>query len=97
MSTEKSLQQWFTKECRSRGFLNYKFVSPSQSGVPDVIVIGNGVTTYVELKTPRGTGKLSPLQSYVHGKMRGAGAKVLVTNDKDELKRWLDVEHRQLG
>jgi hypothetical protein len=47
-----------------------------QAGVPDLVVIANGVTLWIELKQPGK--KLSKLQEVTHKNMADAGAAVVV-------------------
>jgi hypothetical protein len=64
--------QW----AKAQGWLSYKFVSPSQSGVPDRLFIRNAEVVFVEFKA---TGEqLRPLQVKVIDKMRTNGATVHV-------------------
>ncbi len=61
--TEKALQEYTKRMCTQYGVLCYKFSAPSKRGVPDLLLIGPmGHVLFVELKSPAGTGRLSPLQ-----------------------------------
>lgn len=62
MKTEKDLQNYLRKECIKRGVLYYKVQAVSQRGFPDCFLAYDGKTLLVELKSPAGTGRLSPLQ-----------------------------------
>ena len=91
MVTEKKLQEKITKYCKKiNNVLCYKFSSPSHRGVPDLIIIARGRTIYIELKSPKGTGRLSPLQVVTIKKMREHGATVYVIKDYDEAIRIID-------
>jgi hypothetical protein len=69
---ESKCCQW----AKAQGWLSYKFVSPSQSGVPDRLFIRNAQVVFVEFKA---TGEqLRPLQVRVIDKMRANGATVHV-------------------
>jgi hypothetical protein len=69
---ERKCCQW----AKANDWLVYKFVSPSQSGVPDRVFIRAGAVVFVEFKA---TGKqLRPLQARVIAKMREQGATVHV-------------------
>ena len=82
---EKSLQAWFKKECTERGALCYKFASPAHRGVPDVVVIQNtGRVYFVEMKSPKGTGRLSPLQEFTIKQFRAMGVDVYVCQTKEQ-------------
>ena len=59
---EVDLEGAFVTACRRHGGTARKLVSPGHAGVLDRFVIwDNGVTTYAELKRPKG-GRRSPLQ-----------------------------------
>jgi hypothetical protein len=69
---ERKCCQW----AKGNGWLVYKFVSPSQSGVPDRLFIRAGLVVFVEFKA---TGEqLRPQQQRVIDKMREQGATVHV-------------------
>lgn len=73
---ETKVEGHLTKESEKRGILSYKFVSPQHNGVPDRLLIGYGLTVYVETKAP---GKVPrALQEYQHEILRAHGAKVYV-------------------
>ena len=74
---------------RSRGGLCYKFVSPSNPGVPDRIVITpGGRTIYVELKTE--IGRLANIQRWQLDEMRKRGADVRVLKGLEEVKAFVE-------
>lgn len=53
MSAESSLEQAVVRYCKAWGVLTYKFVSPSNRGVPDrVFIAQNGRVGFLELKAP---------------------------------------------
>ncbi len=63
MRTEKNLQDYIKKQCKTHDILCYKFASPAQRGVPDLLLITRvGVVWFVEVKSPVGTGRLTELQ-----------------------------------
>ena len=83
MPSEKTLQAFIKKECKAAGILCYKFASPAHRGVPDLILVGpTGRVIFVEVKSPTGRGKLSPLQEHTIKQLRENNATVYVTNDK---------------
>ena len=60
---ESAIEARLVKMVRERGGLCYKFVSPSNPGVPDRIVITpDGRSIYVELKTE--IGRLATIQRW---------------------------------
>ena len=74
---EKEIESRMVKLVRKRGGKFYKFVSPSNTGVPDRIFVKKpGVVIFVELKRE---GKApTPRQKYVHREMRNYGLDVRV-------------------
>ncbi len=72
---------WYLKQ-GSRNFVNH--VNSQKPGIPDLCVILNGRTVWVELKKPGGY--LRPVQKEVIAKMQLAGAEVFVAKTIDEFK-----------
>lgn len=67
----------------------YKFVSPATRSVPDRIVIANGRTYFVEMKS---TGqKPTKAQLAEHDKIRVAGGTVVVIDRPSNLKAFTDL------
>jgi hypothetical protein len=77
---EKQLESKITKKAKELGFLTYKFVSPSNRGVPDRIFISmHGEIFFIEFKSKKG--KLTELQEHHIYKLRTHKASVYVVND----------------
>ena len=68
---ESVVERYLTRRVKACGGLCYKWVSPSNSGVPDRIVLLNRRVAFVELKRPGG--KPRPLQKYVLGQLSSHG------------------------
>lgn len=86
MTPEGRVEKHLFKQCKKLDFVCLKFTSPANSGVPDRVVIGNGLTVFLELKAPGET--LRTLQHEVVAQMISHGAIVRVANTKalvDEL------------
>lgn len=82
---EKEIERWLGEQMKKLGCLYFKFVSPSNPGVPDRIVITpDGRTIYLELKTE--IGRLSNIQKRQIERMRANGADVRTIKGKDEAK-----------
>ena len=81
MTPEGRIESYFVRQCKSHGLLCYKFTAPSNAGVPDRIVIGNGRTVFVELKAPGE--KPRALQIAVHRQIRAHGGIVFVIDTKN--------------
>ncbi|MBO5435365.1 VRR-NUC domain-containing protein [bacterium] len=85
---ENAVETHLLKQSRLKNYLCYKFVSPSNNGVPDRILIGHGLVVFVETKRPKGTPR--KLQEKVIEKMRQHGAHVFVINNKEKTSILLD-------
>ena len=81
MGKEAIIEKYLKTQAVKNDFLCYKFVSPSNDGVPDRILIGNGLTFFVELKAPGE--KPRKLQERVFAKMQKHGAIVYVIDSKE--------------
>ena len=85
---ESAIEARLVKMVRERGGLCYKFVSPSNPGVPDRIVITpDGRSIYVELKTE--IGRLANIQRWQLDEMRKRGADVRVLKGLEEVKAFV--------
>lgn len=86
---EKEIERRMVQTVRERGGLCYKFVSPSNPGVPDrIIITPNGRVVFVELKTE--TGRLAKIQTWQLDEMRKRGADVRVANGWPAVKALLE-------
>ena len=83
MKTEKQLHQYMRKECKQRGIGFYKLNCEGQTGFPDLMLVYDGWTILVELKSPSKTGRLSERQIYMIQKLRNLGAEVDVIDSKE--------------
>lgn len=82
---EKEIERRMVQTVKKRGGLCYKFVSPSNPGVPDrIIITPTGRVVFVELKTE--IGRLARIQKWQISEMQKRGADVRVA------KGWDDVE-----
>jgi len=79
--SESVLQKQIISEAKKRGMLALKVEAVGRRGLPDLLVISNGQTTYIEVKNPNGKGKLSELQKLMIADMKDHGAEVFVTDD----------------
>ena len=76
MLSEKQIESQIVTAASGCGWLAYKLQSPTSRGIPDRILIRNGVVVFMEIKTPRG--RLSLPQSLAIRKLRRYGANVVV-------------------
>lgn len=86
---EKEIERRMVLEVKKRGGLCYKFISPSNPGVPDRIVITpDGRVIFVELKTE--IGRLANIQKWQVSEMRKCGADVRVVKGWDAVKSFIE-------
>lgn len=81
---ESRVEAGLRSQVVKHGGMFLKFVSPSQAGVPDRIIIDNGRVIFVELKQKGEKPRL--LQEKVIERMRRHGADVRVVAGRDEAK-----------
>ena len=76
---ESVVEKKVTDYAKANGWLSYKWVSPSQRGVPDRMYFKNGSLVIVEFKAP---GKLpTPYQQAIHRKLKAVGFIVHIIDD----------------
>lgn len=79
---EIPLEKKIVNKAKKLGYLTYKFVSPSNRGVPDRIFISeNGKLFFVEFKSKKG--KLSELQKLKISELIAKKQSVFVVNDEE--------------
>ena len=82
---ESKIERYFIKECKKKGWLPLKFVSPSMSGLPDrMVLLPGGRVSFVELKAegekPTEHGKL--LRTVISGSpLHGEAAPITASPD----------------
>ena len=87
---EAAIESYLRAQVTKRGGRSFKFVSPSNCGVPDRIVVApGGQVWFVEVKTE--TGKLSKLQEIVIDDLRDMGADVFVAYGKKGVDEILKI------
>ena len=86
---ESTIEEHLIKKAESNGFLCWKFVTPSANGVPDRILIGNGLIFFIELKRPKG--KARELQIDAMQTMALYGATSLVLDTKDKIDKLFEI------
>jgi len=91
VKTEKQLQDYLRRAAKAAGILYSKLESRSTNGWPDCILIANGRVVFIELKTPRGTGSLSPIQNHVITQIRAHGGEVHVISAPSEVDALVKV------
>ena len=91
MVTEKVFQKSVISRAKKMGCFVAKMEAVGQAGFPDLLIISQGKSLYLELKSPKGTGKLSALQEIMHEEIRAAGGWVEVAQDMETVDRLLKM------
>jgi len=82
---ESQIEKSLSQRIKARGGLCYKFISPSNPGVPDrIIITPDGRTVYVELKTE--IGRLASIQQWQISEMQKRQADVRVCKGIEAIK-----------
>lgn len=90
MAAEKTLEQKIKKLCLDNGVLCYKFVSPSNDGVPDrILIFPNGITAFVEVKAPGQQPR--PLQRHQLYKLRKNKAVAEWFDSFEHFEAWFEA------
>lgn len=88
MIRERDIEAKVVKWAKQHGWLSYKFVSPSQRGVPDRIFIKHGDVIFIEFKAP---GKhATPLQRHTMAKMLDQGCDVRIFDNAEQAIAFLE-------
>lgn len=85
---ERDVERYLIERVRAIGGLCFKWVSPSQRGVPDRIVIYRGRVVFVEVKAPSGV--LAAAQRVMLDSLRKHGAEVRVLRSKELVDVFVD-------
>ena len=80
---ESKIEKYLKDECEKRNILCYKFVSPAHNGVPDRILIGNGVVVFVETKAPGEVPR--KLQEFQHKRIKSHGIDTYVLDTTEKV------------
>lgn len=85
---ESTLERRLVREVERIGGLAPKWVSPSNRGVPDrIVILPNGQTVYVEMKAP---GKpLQPLQKWWATRLQRRGHRVYKIDSESDIKQFI--------
>lgn len=78
---ESKLQSKIIKKLESNGFYVVKIIRANKSGFPDLLVLKDGKTTFIEVKQPKGV--VSELQKLRKKQLEEQGF---------EYKIWIDYE-----
>lgn len=89
---ESALEAFFVKRIREMGGLTYK-LAPTVRGIPDRLVLLGGRMYLVELKAHGG--RLSPIQTIQHARIREQGVHVDVLTGRVEVNAWINRMFKQ--
>lgn len=85
---ENDVEKYLKNQCKKENIICFKFTAPSFAGVPDRIVIVDGITAFIELKRPKA--ETRPLQNGVIKQMRNNKAIVFRCDMKEKVAFILD-------
>ena len=88
MASEQYIQSKIMNWLKQEGYFPIKNMSVSVAGMPDITVIGQQSTFYIEVKKPGG--RLSQIQQHVIAKIRAMNNKVYVIDSLNQLKEELN-------
>lgn len=90
---EKAIHWWIVKYLRLMGYEVYSTAQARatkiSAGIPDLLVMGKGAHTWVEVKRPKG--KLSEAQERFQELARAAGVECLVWRDVEDARAWVEA------
>ena len=89
IQSERYIEQYLCKKIKSIGGLCYKFVSPSNIGVPDRIIFYKSKTYLVELKANSTYAKLSNMQKYQISQIEKQAIPVIIISSTQEVDRFI--------
>tara|TARA_R100001443_G_scaffold108702_2_gene119505 strand:- start:8286 stop:8546 length:261 start_codon:yes stop_codon:yes gene_type:complete len=81
---ESHVERTVNAYARERGWLAFKWVSPSQRGVPDMIYFRNSECVMIEFKAPGQ--KPSDYQNVIHKRLKEHGFHVFVVDNVEQGK-----------
>ena len=84
---ESVVEKKVTDYAKSQGWLSFKWVSPSQRGVPDRMYFRKGSLVIIEFKAPGK--KATPYQKAIHKRLLAVGWTVHVIDNIEEGKALL--------
>ena len=85
---ERDIEAYLVKRVRSLGGMAYKFVSPSNRGVADRLVVLPDQIWFVEVKQEGG--RLTALQALFIEQMKRMGHNAIVVWNKEDVDRWIE-------
>lgn len=74
--TEAQIQSKIIDRYEKRGYMVVKLIQTSKNGIPDLLLLKDGIASFIEVKTE--TGRLSELQKFRIKQLEEKGFKVEV-------------------
>lgn len=91
--SEKAVERYLVLECRSRGWICWKFSSPNMRGVPDRLIVSPGGVFFAEVKGS--TGRLTKLQNKTIADLQRQLAEVWVVRSREDVQSLMrEIEDR---
>ncbi len=90
MASEQKIQYAINTYLKKQGWLVTKLMMTTTAGIPDLMAIKEGKTIFIEVKKPGG--RLSRIQEYRIAEIRAQDIPVLVTDNLNDLKEWLNEQ-----
>ena len=81
--TESQIQKKIIDNFTNRGFLVVKLMKTNTNGIPDLMVLKDGVCKFIEVKKPNG--KISELQKYRIKQLRKQNFDAVVMDGIDSI------------
>ena len=81
--TESKIQKKIIDNLTDRGFMVIKLMKTNTNGIPDLLILKNGIAKFVEVKKPGG--KISQLQKYRIKKLREQNFEAVVMDGIDSI------------
>jgi len=88
---EQDIQKKILNYLKSEGIYTVKVISASKAGVPDILACIGGKFVGIEVKTPKTSTNVSPLQQYNLEQIHKAGGYSLVAWDLAKVKALLEA------
>lgn len=89
---EVDLERKLRMYTRLAGGVTVKLNPEGETGLPDrLVVLPGGVVWFIELKTPKGTGRVTPKQLHWAETIETLGCRYLCTHDVDQLRKVLGI------
>lgn len=83
--TEKALQNYLFARADDHGIYCRKMAAVGHTGFPDAFLVFAGRAALVELKSPKGTGRLSKKQEREIARLREQGMNVYIVDSKEDV------------